>query len=74
MLQFSDYYFAENFYLGLELGLGFRSNTTKEAISTITTGGQQLQKTKLLMEKLLSLITMQLELSVQDGDSNNCLE
>lgn len=35
----TDYYFAENFYLGLELGLGFRSNTTKEAISTITTGG-----------------------------------
>lgn len=35
----TDYYFAENFYLGLELGLGFSSYSTKEGISTITTGG-----------------------------------
>ena len=35
----TDYYFAENFYLGLELGLGFSSSSTKEAISTVTTGG-----------------------------------
>lgn len=35
----TDYYFAENFYLGLELGFGFGANTVKEGESTTTTGG-----------------------------------
>lgn len=35
----TDYYFAENFYLGLELGLGFSSMTVKEGTSSATSGG-----------------------------------
>ncbi|MDP4683537.1 MAG: hypothetical protein NWS40_02490 [Crocinitomicaceae bacterium] len=35
----ADYYFAENFYLGMELGLGFGATTVKEGTSDITTGG-----------------------------------
>lgn len=35
----TDYYFAENFYLGLELGLGFMSNTVKEGTSSTTIAG-----------------------------------
>lgn len=35
----TDYYFAENFYLGLELGLGFTGTTTKEGSDEIVTGG-----------------------------------
>ncbi len=35
----TDYYFAENFYLGLELGLGFRSVSNKEGSDEIVTGG-----------------------------------
>ena len=35
----TDYYFAENFYVGLELGLGFQSNSEKAGESTVTTGG-----------------------------------
>jgi len=34
----ADYYFAENFYIGLELGLGWMSFTTKEGSNTVTTG------------------------------------
>ncbi|ASS48126.1 MAG: hypothetical protein A3D31_00445 [Candidatus Fluviicola riflensis] len=35
----TDYYFAENFYLGLELGLGWTSMTWKEGEATTTFGG-----------------------------------
>lgn len=35
----ADYYFAENFYLGMELGLGFGSTTYKEGTDAMTTGG-----------------------------------
>jgi outer membrane protein W len=35
----TDYYFAENFYLGLELGLGFQSISEKAGEFTFTTGG-----------------------------------
>lgn len=35
----TDYYFAENFYMGLELGLGWASYTDKEAERTISSGG-----------------------------------
>jgi outer membrane protein W len=35
----ADYYFAENFYLGMELGLGFASTTVKGETTDITTGG-----------------------------------
>jgi outer membrane protein W len=35
----TDYYFAENFYMGLELGLGWSSNTQKEGESSFTSGG-----------------------------------
>lgn len=35
----TDYYFAENFYIGLELGLGWQSMTQKEGESTVTFGG-----------------------------------
>ena len=35
----TDYYFAENFYAGLELGLGWYSWTDKEGTSTVTSGG-----------------------------------
>jgi outer membrane protein W len=35
----TDYYFAENFYLGLELGLGWTSNTQKEGEATTGFGG-----------------------------------
>lgn len=35
----TDYYFVENFYLGVELGLGFNSYTMKEGTSSVTTGG-----------------------------------
>lgn len=35
----TDYYFAQNFYLGLELGFVVRSVTNKAAESVITTGG-----------------------------------
>lgn len=34
----ADYYFAENFYLGLELGLGWNSMTQKEGESSVTSG------------------------------------
>ncbi len=35
----TDYYFAENFYLGLELGLGFSSTTEKAGETVVTAGG-----------------------------------
>ncbi|MDF3028880.1 MAG: hypothetical protein K0S23_3187 [Fluviicola sp.] len=35
----TDYYFAENFYLGVELGLGFNSYTMKEGSSSVTVAG-----------------------------------
>lgn len=35
----TDFYFAENFYFGLELGLGWATNKQKEGISTATFGG-----------------------------------
>lgn len=35
----TDFYFAENFYLGLELGLGFQGTTDKEGSDQIVTGG-----------------------------------
>jgi outer membrane protein W len=35
----TDYYFAENFYLGLELGIGFQSVSEKAGEFTYTTGG-----------------------------------
>lgn len=35
----TDYYFAENFYVGLELGLGWTSWTDKEGSWTETSGG-----------------------------------
>ncbi len=35
----TDYYFAENFYIGMELGIGFTSTTDKEGTDVTTTGG-----------------------------------
>jgi len=35
----TDYYFAENFYLGLELGLGFSNTTDKVGETVVTAGG-----------------------------------
>lgn len=35
----TDYYFAENFYLGVELGLGFNSYTAKEGTASTTVAG-----------------------------------
>lgn len=35
----TDYYFADNFYLGLELGLGFNSTTEKAGETVVTAGG-----------------------------------
>ena|SRR6218665_627070 len=35
----TDYYFAENFYIGFELGWGFSSTTWKEGTSETTFGG-----------------------------------
>jgi outer membrane protein W len=35
----TDYYFAENFYVGLELGLGFSSTSVKAGETTVTAGG-----------------------------------
>ena len=35
----ADYYFAENFYLGMELGLGFVSETVKAGTDVETIGG-----------------------------------
>lgn len=35
----TDYYFAENFYLGVELGLGFNAYTMKEGTSSVTVAG-----------------------------------
>lgn len=35
----TDYYFAQDFYLGLELGLGFQSIKTKEGSDATTIGG-----------------------------------
>ncbi len=35
----ADYYFAENFYFGLELGLGFSSLTVKEGEDVISNAG-----------------------------------
>lgn len=35
----TDYYFAENFYLGVELGLGFNSYTAKEGTISTTVAG-----------------------------------
>lgn len=40
-----DYYFAENFYFGLELGLGWASVTTKEGTDAVTTGGSTVTST-----------------------------
>lgn len=34
----TDYYFAQNFYIGLELGLGFSGTTSKDATRDITVG------------------------------------
>ncbi len=34
----TDYYFAQNFYLGVEMGLGFNAYTMKEGTSSVTTG------------------------------------
>jgi outer membrane protein W len=41
----TDYYFAENFYLGLELGLGFSSVTYKEGTTSATSGGVTVSNT-----------------------------
>ncbi|WP_430403506.1 outer membrane beta-barrel protein [Fluviicola sp.] len=35
----TDYYFVENFYLGVELGLGFNSYTMKEGTASVTSAG-----------------------------------
>jgi outer membrane protein W len=35
----TDYYFAENFYFGLELGLGFMSESEKAGETVVTTAG-----------------------------------
>ncbi|MDR0803040.1 outer membrane beta-barrel protein [Fluviicola sp.] len=35
----TDYYFVENFYLGVELGLGFNSYTMKAGTSSVTIAG-----------------------------------
>jgi hypothetical protein len=35
----TDYYFAENFYVGLELGIGFQSISEKAGESIVTSGG-----------------------------------
>lgn len=35
----TDYYFAENFYLGVELGLGFNAHTHKEGFNSVTSAG-----------------------------------
>jgi outer membrane protein W len=35
----TDFYFAQNFYFGLELGLGWMSNKQKEGQTTVTFGG-----------------------------------
>ena len=41
----ADYYFAENFYLGMELGLGFMSETVKAGTDVTTTGGVSVTST-----------------------------
>jgi outer membrane protein W len=41
----ADYYFAENFYLGMELGLGFMSETVKAGTDVTTTGGVSVTNT-----------------------------
>lgn len=35
----TDYYFAENFYIGMELGFGWASTTWKEGEASVTSGG-----------------------------------
>ena len=35
----TDFYFAQNFYFGLELGLGWASHKEKEGESSVTFGG-----------------------------------
>ncbi|WP_343603777.1 OmpW family outer membrane protein [Fluviicola sp.] len=35
----TDYYFVENFYLGVELGLGFNTYTVKEGTASVTSAG-----------------------------------
>lgn len=52
----TDYYFAENFYLGVELGLGFNAHTLKEGMSSITSGGITTE-TKTAEEKNSSFAT-----------------
>lgn len=41
----TDYYFAENFYMGLELGLGWQSITQKEGTTEVTSGGTTVKNT-----------------------------
>lgn len=41
----TDYYFVENFYLGVELGLGFNSYTFKEGSASTTVGGVTVEAT-----------------------------
>jgi outer membrane protein W len=41
----ADYYFAENFYLGMELGLGFGATTVKEGTDVTTVGGVSVTNT-----------------------------
>jgi outer membrane protein W len=41
----ADYYFAENFYLGMELGLGFGATTVKEGTDVTTVGGVSVTET-----------------------------
>jgi outer membrane protein W len=40
-----DYYFAENFYIGLELGLGWMTTKTKETTAEVTAGGTTVSST-----------------------------
>jgi outer membrane protein W len=41
----TDFYFAQNFYIGLELGLGFNSTTWKDAVRETVTGSNAAVKT-----------------------------
>lgn len=53
----TDYYFAENFYMGLELGLTWGSMTDKEGTYSATTGGTTTSGTYSGMSKSSMLTT-----------------
>ncbi|MFM8244092.1 MAG: hypothetical protein ACKN86_14910, partial [Crocinitomicaceae bacterium] len=64
----TDYYFAENFYFGLELGLGFMSESEKAGETVVTTAGNPVTTLTKPSNQAVSETTL-LEMQGLVGDS-----